>query len=50
MTFVSIHKELEIEWSNLLLACTNCNSIKSDKDNELYCYYWPDRDNTMVPF
>jgi len=46
----SIHKDLEVEWSNFLLACGNCNSIKSKKDMHLESCYWPDRDNTMIPF
>jgi hypothetical protein len=37
-------------WSNFLLACTNCNSTKSDKDVQLDRHYLPDRDNTFVAF
>ena len=39
---------LELEWSNFLLACTNCNSIKGTKTvtNSLL----PDRDNTYAVF
>jgi len=39
---------LEFSWSNFLLACTNCNSIKGTKTvtNSLL----PDRDNTYAVF
>lgn len=39
---------LERSWDNFLLACINCNSIKSDKEINLYDYYWPDKDNTFL--
>jgi uncharacterized protein (TIGR02646 family) len=41
---------LELTWSNLLLGCTTCNSIKGDKDVDLTHYLWPDRDNTARAF
>jgi uncharacterized protein (TIGR02646 family) len=41
---------LELVWSNLLLACTNCNSTKGHTDVVLADYFWPDRDNTYVKF
>jgi hypothetical protein len=41
---------LEREWTNFLLACDNCNSIKSNKDIDLAQYFWPDRDNTARVF
>ena len=41
---------LELVWFNLLLACTNCNSIKGHTDVVLADYFWPDRDNTYVKF
>lgn len=34
----------EIDWNNSLLACTNCNSHKTDKtlsEGDLNNYYWP---------
>lgn len=34
----------EVDWNNSLLACTNCNSHKTDKtlnENDLNNYYWP---------
>jgi len=41
------HPDLELQWNNFLLACTNCNSTKSSKDINLDDYYWPDKDNTI---
>jgi uncharacterized protein (TIGR02646 family) len=41
---------LEREWTNLLLACDICNSIKGDEDVNLAEYFWPDRDNTARAF
>lgn len=40
----------ELEWENFLLACSNCNSTKGDKDIELSAYFWPDKDNTFSAF
>lgn len=37
----------EFEWSNFLLACTNCNSTKGNKDVVLNEHLWPDRDDTF---
>jgi 5-methylcytosine-specific restriction endonuclease McrA len=28
----NLHPELEREWNNFLLGCTNCNSVKSDRE------------------
>lgn len=36
-----------LSWTNLLLACTNCNSIKDNEDVVLADYFWPDTDNTF---
>jgi uncharacterized protein (TIGR02646 family) len=41
---------LELVWSNLLLACTNCNSTKGHTNVVLADYFWPDRDNTYEKF
>jgi uncharacterized protein (TIGR02646 family) len=41
---------LELVWSNLLLACTNCNSTKADTDVILTDYFWVDLDNTYQKF
>jgi uncharacterized protein (TIGR02646 family) len=46
----NLHPELEIEWTNFLLGCTNCNSVKSDREVEIQNFIWPDRDNTLLPF
>ena len=42
--------DLELQWDNFLLACTNCNSTKGHKDVVLDEYFWPDRDNTFRAF
>jgi len=41
---------LELEWSNLLLACSNCNSAKPKSEIDLTLYYWPDTHNTARAF
>lgn len=46
----AFHPQLERDWENFLLACTNCNSIKGDTQLVLNDYYWPDRDNTALAF
>jgi len=46
----SAKPHLKLEWSNFLLACTNCNSIKGAKEIELTNYVWPDIDNTYELF
>jgi hypothetical protein len=38
----------ELDWTNFLLACTNCNSTKGDTDVVLEDYIWPDRDNSFL--
>lgn len=43
-----IIKERELSWDNFLLACTNCNSTKSNTDVRLGDYFWPDKDNTFL--
>ncbi len=40
------YPSLTLTWSNFLLSCTNCNSIKGSQDINLDDYYWPHRDNT----
>jgi len=40
--------ERELTWSNMLLACTNCNSTKGNKEVNLNDFIWPDRDNTFM--
>ena len=46
----SLHPDLELEWSNFLLACPNCNPTKNAKDVVLQNYFWPDVDNTSRAF
>lgn len=46
----SLNPQLERDWSNFLLACTNCNSTKGDNAIALDDYVWPDRDNTARAF
>jgi uncharacterized protein (TIGR02646 family) len=46
----SLHPELEIEWTNFLLGCTNCNSVKGNKSVEIDNFLWCDRDNTFLAF
>ena len=45
-----LNPELELEWSNLLLACTNCNSTKGDKEVLLDLLVWPHLENTYILF
>ena len=42
--------DLDLQWSNFLLACVNCNSTKGHKDVVLEEYFWSDRDNTFLAF
>lgn len=46
----ALHSELELKWDNFLLACTNCNSTKGDKDPALNDILWPHLDNTFRAF
>lgn len=46
----SLAPELRNEWSNFLLACSNCNSYKGRKNIELKKFFWPDSDNTFLAF
>ena len=41
---------LEREWTNLLLACKNCNSRKSNRNRSRHGYMWPDQDDTEAAF
>jgi uncharacterized protein (TIGR02646 family) len=45
----NLYPELEREWNNFLLGCTNCNSVKSDREVIIQNFLWPDRDNTLLP-
>jgi uncharacterized protein (TIGR02646 family) len=42
----SLNPQLELDWGNFLLACTNCNSTKGNKAVVITDYFWPDHDNT----
>ena len=42
--------DLAEEWTNLLLACVNCNSIKGKRNNSRDGYTWPDDAVTWSPF
>jgi uncharacterized protein (TIGR02646 family) len=41
-----LNPELELEWNNFLLGCTNCNSTKGKKEVILSEFVWPDIHNT----
>jgi uncharacterized protein (TIGR02646 family) len=38
----------ELDWENFLLACSNCNPVKSDIETNGIDFLWPDKDNTMA--
>ncbi len=42
--------DLELDWSNFLLSCGNCNSVKGSDDIALNNFYWPHLDNTLRAF
>ncbi|NQZ10169.1 MAG: HNH endonuclease [Algicola sp.] len=44
------YPHLELQWGNYLLACTNCNSTKLDKNPPLDSILWPHLDNTFRAF
>lgn len=50
----SVDSSLSLEWNNFLLACRNCNGIKSahpDNVNDFITdYFWPDTDDTFNIF
>ena len=39
---------LELEWTNFLLGCVTCNSIKGDKVKTIGETLWPDLNNTLL--
>lgn len=47
---VELYRHLQGAWTNLLLACINCNSTKRDKDVILADILLPDCDNTFIAF
>ena len=46
----SLYPERLLDWLNYLLACNNCNGIKTDKDTLASRHLLPDRDNTAHSF
>ncbi len=46
----SLYPDLKFLWSNFLLACSNCNSAKSNTLLNLDDYVWPDTDDTYRAF
>ena len=44
----NLFPELELEWSNFLLACSTCNSIKNEKVKMEDEILWPDLNNTLI--
>ncbi len=46
----SVVPTLETTWSNFLLGCTNCNSVKGARETNAADFLWPDRDNTLSAF
>jgi uncharacterized protein (TIGR02646 family) len=46
----SKYPEHELEWTNFLLGCVNCNSIKKDKDTGVETHFFPDEVNTAHVF
>ncbi len=46
----SVVPALITNWSNFLLACTNCNSNKGETPVILVDYFWPHIDNTLRAF
>lgn len=43
----SLDAARETDWTNFLLGCVNCNSIKSDTRTNDEDFLWPDKDNTL---
>lgn len=40
----------ELNWSNFLLSCKYCNTIKLDHNTSRTGFFWPDTDNTDLLF
>ena len=43
-------QDLQEDWANMLLACSNCNGIKRSNNLSRQGYLWPDKDNTEAAF
>lgn len=60
----ALHSEIDVEhvqpksrppyaslvWTNFLLACGYCNSVKGDNPVAIADFFWPDADNTYRAF
>lgn len=44
------HPAMRLSWTNFLLTCWSCNSVKGSRATSISDYYWPDRDNTARVF
>lgn len=44
------YQNLELKWTNFLLACVNCNSAKGNQDSARASHLWPDEHNTYRAF
>ena len=47
---VKHREDLEGEWTNFLLGCTNCNGTKKHRNRSRDGYLWPDEDDTQAVF
>ncbi len=46
----SLDEDRKTDWTNFLLGCTNCNSVKLDQATDNRRFLWPDQDNTLRAF
>jgi len=46
----SLRPELERDWTNFVVSCVFCNTVKGSTPVVLEAYLWPDRDNTFRSF
>jgi hypothetical protein len=44
------HPELECVWTNFLLGCRYCNSVKGHTPVSISDFFWADQDNTFRDF
>ena len=44
----SIYPERELDWDNLLLSCSSCNSVKGKRELAGDATLWPDEHNTFL--
>ncbi len=44
------HGGAPLSWTNFLLCCKYCNTVKRDRNTTTNGYVWPDRDNTDLTF